>query len=164
MPQFFYYEAIFLTFTGLAVEIKIKILKYTGEGQNEDNMQPAMMTSSTLKKIFFEDVTLLTDEFSFQRTGHDINTSHADHDSDDEDDKESCNSNRSESEDIKPLKVGSLLGVQEMVLRFVDTDHFGLPRSVEEIEFNLGACIIHAYPHQIHTLVEILSALGTVYN
>ena len=50
---------------GLALEIKVGSLKYQGEGI-DDNLQPAQMTSSTLKKIFFEDVTVRTDEFSFQ--------------------------------------------------------------------------------------------------
>lgn len=50
------------------------------------------------------------------------------------------------------------------VLRFVDTDHYGLPRSVEEIEFNLGTCILHAYPHQIHALTEIVTALAAASN
>ena len=48
------------------LNIKVGSLKYQGEGI-EDNLQPAQMTSSTLKKIFFEDVTVRTDEFSFQR-------------------------------------------------------------------------------------------------
>lgn len=134
---------------GLALEIKVGSLKYQGEAVGLD-LQPAQMISSTLKKIFFENVTVRTDEFSFHRnSGGDESFmarssvgSHAD----------------DESDDLKPLVLGSLAGKQEMVLRFVDTDHYGLPRSIEEVEFNLGPCIIHAFPHQIHTLTEIISA------
>lgn len=52
---------------GLALEIKVGSLKYSGEAVGGDDMKPAQMTSSTVKKIFFENVTLLTDEFSFQK-------------------------------------------------------------------------------------------------
>ena len=35
-----------------------------------------------------------------------------------------------------------------------------MPRSIEEVEFNIGPCVIHAFPHQIHTLIEIMSAFS----
>ena len=91
-------------------------------------MQPASMTSSTLKKIFFEDVILLTDEFCFQRSTSrdDMNTSNAEEMSENSTDEEGAESDvdsdnnseteskperkRSNSEEIKPLKLGSLLG------------------------------------------------------
>ena len=44
---------------------------------------------------------------------------------------------------------------------FVISDHYGLPRSIEEVEFNLGPCIVHAFPHQIHTIIEIMSAFSS---
>jgi hypothetical protein len=131
---------------GLAMEIKVGNLKYSGEilgakaGEQEPPLQPAQLTTSTLKKIFFEDVTLLTDEFSFHR--------------EDEEDGKTTN------DQTRPLPIGVLAGVQELVLRFVDTDHYGLPRSIEEVEFNLGPVILHAFPHQIHTVMEIMSAFA----
>ena len=76
----------------------------------------------------------------------------------------SHNDDDSDENDVKPLVLASLMGKQELVLRFVDTDHFGLPRSIEEVEFNLGPCVIHAYPHQIHTLIEIMSAFANSNN
>ena len=45
------------------------------------------------------------------------------------------------------------------MIRFSETDHFGLPRSIEEVELNLGGLSFHVYPHQIHTLTEIVSAI-----
>ena len=111
--------------------MKIKTLKYSGEADNgsgsNDNMQPASMTSSTLKKIFFEDVTLLTDEFCFNRSASDdLNASNVDEISETSTDEEGAQSEndtdynseteskperkRSNSEEIKPLKLGSLLG------------------------------------------------------
>lgn len=73
-------------------------------------------------------------------------------------------SKSSHEDELKPLILASLPGVQELVLRFVDTDHFGLPRSVEEVEFNLGSCVLHAYPHQIHAVIEILTAFTAASN
>lgn len=52
---------------GLALEIKVGSLKYKGEAVDNGNLQPAQMTSSTLKKIMFEDLTIRTDEFSFHK-------------------------------------------------------------------------------------------------
>ena len=108
---------------GLAFEFKIKTLKYSGEDSDHEdsNMKPAMMTSSTLKKIFFEDVTLLTDEFSFQRTENEMGRSSSpggdssSHDSDEDDQETTCSDDNNEDNVVKPLKVGSLIGRQEMV-------------------------------------------------
>ena len=131
--------------------VKVGSLKYQGEAI-EDNLHPAQMTSSTLKKIYFEDVTVRTDEFSFQR-GTFARSSVGSH--------EKEGDSEADADLIKPLILGSLPGKQELVLRFVDTDHYGLPRSIEEVEFNLGPCIIHAFPHQIHTIIEIMSAFSS---
>lgn len=132
---------------GLALEIKVGSLKYQGEAIGVD-LQPAQMTSSTLKKIFFEDVTLRTDEFSFHRNSEVLRSS-------------SIGNDDHEGDEMKPLVMLSLSGKQELVLNFIDTDHYGLPRSIEEVEFNLGPCIVHAFPHQIHTIVEIMSAFSS---
>ena len=100
---------------GLAFEFKIKTLKYSGEDSDqEDNLKPAMMTSSTLKKIFFEDVTLLTDEFSFQRSENEMGRSSR-CDSSRESESSSETTGDDNEDNVKPLKVGSLIGRQEMV-------------------------------------------------
>ncbi len=99
---------------GLALELKVGKLKYSGEvpGANlAEDPNPANFLTSTLKKIFFEDVMLLSDEFSFSRNEEPEN----------EDSRSSC-------EDSQPLPLCRLGGVQELVLRFSDTDHYGLPR------------------------------------
>ena len=101
---------------GLAFEFKIKTLKYSGEdSDHEDNLKPAMMTSSTLKKIFFEDVTLLTDEFSFQRSENAMGRSSRGDSSHDSDDDQETTCSDDNEDNVKPLKVGSLIGRQEMV-------------------------------------------------
>ena len=138
---------------GLALEIKIGSLNYCGS--IADDLQPAQMTSSTLKKISFQDVTLRTDEFSFHKSDHD-QIMHRSSVGSTEDSNEEL-----EDDDLKPLIMASLKGKQELILRFVDTDHYGLPRSVEEVEINVGPLIIHAFPHQIHTLLEIIGAFSS---
>ena len=60
---------------------------------------------------------------------------------------------------LEPLQLASLTGRQELVIRFSETDQFGLPRCIEEVELNLGGICFHVYPHQIHTLVEIINAI-----
>lgn len=59
---------------GLALEIKIGNLNYCGSAQ--DDLKPAQMTSSTFKKISFQDVTLRTDEFSFHKSDKDDQMMH----------------------------------------------------------------------------------------
>ena len=136
---------------GLALEIKIGHLNYSGSTGQDDNLQPAQMTSSTLKKISFQDVTFRTDEFSFHKSDDQVmhrSSVGTEEGSEDED-------------DLKPLIMASLKGKQELILRFVDTDHYGLPRSVEEVEINVGPLIVHAFPHQIHTVLEIIGAFSS---
>lgn len=84
---------------GLALEIKVGSLKYQGEAIGQDDLQPAQMTSSTLKKIFFEDVTLRTDEFTFHKNSAEVMT------------RSSVGSHEDEAEesledDLKPLILG----------------------------------------------------------
>ena len=55
--------------------------------------------------------------------------------------------------------LASLSGKQELVMRFTEMNQFGLPRAVDEIEIGLGHLKIHLYPHQVHILTEIASAV-----
>ena len=143
---------------GLALEIKIGNLNYCGSAQ--DDLKPAQMTSSTFKKISFQDVTLRTDEFSFHKSDKDDQMMHRSSVGSTE---ESCSADDLE-DDLKPLMMASLKGKQELILRFVDTDHYGLPRSVEEVEINVGPLVVHAFPHQIHTVLEIIGAFSSPTN
>eukprot|EP00093_Oithona_nana_P001821 01821.XXX_5499_11495_1 [CDS] Oithona nana genome sequencing. len=135
---------------GLALEIKIGNLNYCG---SMGELEPAQMTSSTLKKISFQDVTLRTDEFSFHKSDHDQIMHRSSVGSTEESEEV--------EDDLKPLIMASLKGQQELILRFVDTDHYGLPRSVEEVEINVGPLVVHAFPHQIHTVLEIIGAFSS---
>lgn len=51
-----------------------------------------------------------------------------------------------------------------MTMTFLELNHFGLPRSIREIELSLGGLILHVYPHQIYTLSQIISALTVMQN
>ena len=144
------------------------------------------MTSSTLKKILIEGVQLFSDEFTYENerispacsrieSSSRIRSSSSEHDSCDSDsdnDTNTCGSrtpspnssyyNRGPTKNVthlQTLQLAALTGRNELVLRFSETDHFGLPRSIEEIELNLGGICLHVYPHQIHTLKEIISAI-----
>ena len=77
---------------------------------------------STTKKISFEDVTLYSDEFSFHR-----HYATPDRDEDDEDCDAAAPSSH-HKEDRQPLKLAALTGQHELIVRFADTNHFGLPR------------------------------------
>ena len=48
---------------GLAIEIRIGKISYAGDAANSDHS----MTNSTTKKVAFDDVSVYSDEFSFQR-------------------------------------------------------------------------------------------------
>ena len=58
-----------------------------------------------------------------------------------------------------PLLLASLAGKQELVLKFTEMNQFGLPRAVDEVELWLGPLKLHVYPHQVHILTEIASAV-----
>ena len=58
-----------------------------------------------------------------------------------------------------PLILASLSGKQELVMRFTEMNQFGLPRAVDEIGIGLSHLKFHIYPHQVHILTEIASAV-----
>ena len=153
---------------------------------NPAGLDTNTMTSSTLKKILIEGVQLFSDEFTYENerispacsrieSSSRIRSSSSEHDSCDSDsdnDTNTCGSrtpspnssyySRGPTKNVthlQTLQLAALTGRNELVLRFSETDHFGLPRSIEEIELNLGGICLHVYPHQIHTLKEILSAI-----
>ena len=188
---------------GMAVELKVANINYSGEIQGENARQqppnfsetsdPNTMTSSTIKKILIEGVQLFSDEFTFEdnegispacsrvestsrfnRSSSETNLENSD--DSDNDDTNTCGSRTppigslSSSKEslknvtsLKTLQLASLTGRNELVIKFSETDHFGLPRSVEEVELNFGGVCLHVYPHQIHTLKEIIGAI-TVSN
>ena len=145
------------------------------------------MTSSTLKKISIEGIQLFSDEFTFEgnvgispacsrvestsRLRRTLSESdNCDSDSDDDANtygsrtpplgsSSSSKGSVKTTANFKTLQLASLTGRNELVITFAETDHFGLPRSVEEVELNLGGICLHIYPHQIHTLKEIVNAI-----
>ena len=65
-----------------------------------------------------------------------------------EDEKEE---KRREKEELDlPLKLASLAGRQEIVLKFSEMNQFGLPRAVDEVEVGLGHLALHVFPHQVN--------------
>ena len=136
---------------GLAIEIRIGKISYAGDAANSDHS----MTNSTTKKVAFDDVSVDSDDFSFQRhfsPERDVASS--------DDEATTMSSSMHHKEDRQPLKLASLTGRHELIVRFADTNHFGLPRTLEEVELNLGGILFHIFPHQIHTVVELSSALA----
>ena len=79
--------------------------------------------------------------------------------------RESCESSETINDcdnktDLEPpLLLASLSGKQELVLKFTEMNQFGLPRAVDEVELWLGPLKLHVYPHQVHILTEIASAV-----
>ena len=136
---------------GLAIELRIGRINYVGDAASSDKA----MTNSTTKKVSFHDVSLYSDEFSFQRQFSDRETSE-----DESPMTTSTSMPTHHKEDRQPLKLASLVGRHEVVVRFAETNHFGFPTTLEEVELNLGGISLHIFPHQIHTVVELLSALA----
>merc|ERR1719509_716548 len=67
---------------------------------------------------------------------------------------------KTEKEELEmPLKLATLSGKQEIVLKFTEVNQFGLPRAVDEVEVGLNRLLLHVFPHQVHILSEILSAV-----
>ncbi len=56
---------------------------------------------------------------------------------------------KGEDDTQPPLQWATLTGKQELVVRFSDTNQFGLPRSLDEVELNLGGLFVHLFPHQV---------------
>ena len=186
---------------GMAIELKVATINYSGEIQGENSSQQSRkfcappnltgidsntMTSSTLKKISIEGIQLFSDEFTFEnnigispacsrvestsRLRRTLSESdNCDSDSDDANtygsrtpplgSSSSSKGSVKTAANFKTLQLASLTGRNELVITFAETDHFGLPRSVEEVELNLGGICLHIYPHQIHTLKEIVNAI-----
>ncbi|TRY61083.1 hypothetical protein TCAL_14969 [Tigriopus californicus] len=152
---------------GLALEIHIGLLMYSGNPNPAESGQSDSF-KSTLKRLFLEKIAFYTDEFSFEKKSspnkEDTQTE-SDTQSEDETDPAASSDkprSRQASQSIDhdpPLKFAEIVGRNEIVIRFAQTTTLGLPRSVEAIDVHLGSLLIHLYPHQFHTLIEILSAI-----
>ena len=147
---------------GLAIELKAALIMYSGEfGQDKEKSKEReeVIRDKNVKKLFLEDVTLYTDEFSFReaqdRCGESMLASMLRRESTGE-----VGGDSPDSGDVQlPLQLASLAGKQEVVLIFTETNEFGLPRAVREVEMNLSGALVHAFPHQMHTMMEILNAV-----
>ena len=113
------------------------------------------LVTSTLKKVCVEGIQLLTDEFSFGPGRYKSSTGSSSEDDEDDDD-DGMAPRRDGSE---PLPVACLTGRQELVIRFSETNQFGLPRSLEEVELNLGGVCLHMFPHQVEPALLYYSRL-----
>jgi len=159
---------------GIALELQIGKIVYSGEtGAREQQEQ---FITSTVRKIFLEDISLLTDEFSLvshispctslhgsRYTSRSPNKERRDSGGSD-DSSDTIHDNLDNSEPVKdnidpPLRLATLAGRQELVLKFTEMNQFGLPRAVDEVEIGLGRLSFHIYPHQVHILSEIASAV-----
>ena len=143
---------------GLALELKIGSIRYAGEIPTEGAPTTDTYITSTLKKICVEGVQLFTDEFRFGRRISPACSGKSSVVSDDEDEDDRAGF----KDGSDPLQIASLTGKQELVVRFSDTNQFGLPRSLEEVELNLAGVCLHIFPHQIHTLTEIFNAVSVM--
>ena len=57
---------------------------------------------------------------------------------------------KTEKEELEmPLKLATLSGKQEIVLKFTEVNQFGLPRAVDEVEVGLNRLLLHVFPHQV---------------
>ena len=156
---------------GLAIELKAALIMYSGEfGQDKERSErEEVIRDKNVKKLFLEDVALYTDEFSFReaqdRCGESMLASMLRREStgeagDRHDSSSSSSSAAAATADVQlPLQLASLAGKQEVVLIFTETNEFGLPRAVREVEMNLSGALVHAFPHQMHTMMEIINAV-----
>ena len=149
---------------GLAIELKAALIMYSGEfGQDKERSQrEEVIRDKNVKKLFLEDVALYTDEFSFheaqERCGESMLASMLRRESTGE--AGDRHDSAAAAADVQlPLQLASLAGKQEVVLIFTETNEFGLPRAVREVEMNLSGALVHAFPHQMHTMMEIINAV-----
>jgi len=149
---------------GIALELQVGRIVYSGE--TGAVQQQEQFSTSTVRKIFLEDISLLTDEFSLVSTFSPCTSLHGSkytsrspnkerRDSGGSDDSsDTIHDNIDISESVKddidpPLKLATLAGRQELVLKFTEMNQFGLPRAVDEVEIGLGRLSFHLYPHQM---------------
>ena len=128
----------------MAVELKVALIIYSGEfGQDKEELETEQtIRDKNVKKLYLEDVALYTDEFSFRETAKESMMASMLR-------RESAEEGGDRDSDVPlPLQLASLAGKQEVVLIFTETNEFGLPRAVREVEMNLGGVLVHAYPHQ----------------
>jgi len=131
---------------GLALEVQVGKIIYSGEIGAEQN---EAFSTSTVRKIFFEEVGIFSDEFNLRSHSH----------SEGSGDESSSPDKKLDPDSEAPLKLAALTGRQELLVKFTDTNQFGLPRAVDEVEINFGILSVHLFPHQIHILSEILAAV-----
>jgi len=154
---------------GIALELQVGKIVYSGEAGSLQ--QQEQFSTSTIRKVFLEDISLSTDEFSLvSNISPCTSMQDSRYNSIRKDRRESVGSNES-SETIHddknepkddldpPLRFATLSGRQELVLKFTEMNQFGLPRAVDEVEVGLGRLSFHIYPHQVHILTEIASAI-----
>ena len=124
---------------GMALELKIGSIKYAGEIPGDSEGAPSVDTlvTSTLKKVCIEGIQLFTDEFRFgpaseRKISPAASSRRSSVETDDSLDsllrppQHSQQSSRLDGSD--PLPLACLTGKQELVVRFSETNQFGLPR------------------------------------
>jgi hypothetical protein len=52
----------------------------------------------------------------------------------------------------KTFSTSPSTGRHEIIVRFAETNHFGFPTTLEEVELNLGGLLLHIFPHQVSVL------------
>ena len=172
---------------GIALELQVKLYRvfsnslllnepfqvgkivYSGEAGSVQ--QQEQFSTSTIRKVFLEDISLSTDEFSLVSN---ISPCTSMQDSrynaskkerrDSEGSNESSETIHDDKNDLKddldpPLRFATLSGRQELVLKFTEMNQFGLPRAVDEVEVGLGRLSFHIYPHQVYHTLDLLILL-----
>jgi len=154
---------------GIALELQVGKIVYSGEAGSVQ--QQEQFSTSTIRKVFLEDISLSTDEFSLvSNISPCTSMQDSRYNSIKKERRESVGSNESsetihdDKNELKddldpPLRFATLSGRQELVLKFTEMNQFGLPRAVDEVEVGLGRLSFHVYPHQVHILTEIASAI-----
>ena len=120
----------------MALELKIGSIKYAGEipGDSEGGPSVDTLVTSTLKKVCIEGIQLFTDEFKFgPASERKISPAASSRRSSVEtDDLDSLlrppQPQQSRLDGSDPLPLACLTGKQELVVRFSETNQFGLPR------------------------------------
>jgi len=162
---------------GIALELQVGKIIYSGEAGSVQ--QQEQFSTSTIRKIFLEDISLLTDEFSLVNNISPCTSLHGSryinkspfmenkerrNSGGSDDSSDTIHDDMNKSSEVKddldpPLRFATLAGRQELVLKFTEMNQFGLPRAVDEVEVGLGRLSFHVYPHQVHILTEIASAV-----
>ena len=138
---------------GIALELQVGRILYSGEaGEGAVTGQAEQFTTTTVRRIHLEELSLLTDQFSlapgpFSGYSSLQGSRYCRPGAGEEEEGGGAQQDRENTD--PPLLFASLAGRQELILKFTEMNQFGLPRAVDEVEIGLGRLSLHIYPHQV---------------